>query len=390
MQSTALAAVAAVRPLASARPWEAVVVGGAFAGLSAARAAAGAGLRVLVLDRQRGPGHRLATTGLLAPDAVEALRPPAAVLGPRLDALRLAGPELRPGPRLERPGAGFTPTDTPGLLRELAARAEQAGAELRWGQAVRGVERRGAELLVHAADGRCRAERVVGADGARSVTARSVGLRPARGLLVGIERHFEPEATGELEPDAALLVLSGRWAPGYAAWALPGFGGRWQVGLLARPGAGHHPGRALDDFCAALERRCGARWGRPRELRAGWVPVGGPTRRPVAGRTALVGDAAGQVSELTAGGIGRAVRAGEALGARLAEGPPAWREEARRAAADCGGARPGLRQALRLVTRPGLDLLFARAAGLPFARPFLEELLFRPLPAASVRETGLA
>ena len=388
MQSQAHAAAAPSSTLE--RPWDAVVVGGAFAGLSAARAAAAAGLRVLLLDRLRAPGARLATTGLLPPEAVAALRPPAAVLGRRLDALRLVGPGLGRGVRLERPGAGFTPTDTPALLRELASRAEQAGAELRWGHPVSGIEPRRGGLLVHSSGGSFPAVRLVGADGARSIVARCVGLPAAGELLVGLERHFEPAGTGELRPDEALLVLDGRRAPGYAAWVVPGVAGRWQVGLLARPRRGHHPGRALDELCTALERRRGVRWGRSHELRAGWVPVGGPLRWTATSRAVLAGDAAGQVSELTAGGIGRAARVGEALGARLAEGPEAWAEEGRRAAGSCGGLRPWLREALRLASRPGLDRLAALAACLPFARPFLEELVFRPTPAAALRLPGLA
>jgi flavin-dependent dehydrogenase len=359
MQSSPSCRTPASRP--RPRRWDAIVVGAGFAGLSAAEAAARAGLRVLVLERRSRPGERTQTTGLLCPDSLDALAPPPRILGPRRDALRLVGPDLGRGVRVERAGAGFTPTDTPRLLEVLAERASAAGAELRLGAAVRGARALGAGVEVLAGGEWLRAARLVGADGARSTVAGGLGLPAERRLLVGVERHFDAVG-GELAEDEALIVLHGRWAPGYATWAVRGFDGRLQVGLLGRPGPGFHPSRALDEACRALERRRGLRLGAAHEVRAGWVPVGGARQRAIVGSAVLVGDAAGHVSALTAGGIGRAADAGAALGERLGEGPSAWEQELRRA---------------RLV---------AELAGLrPFA-PLLRELAFarRPFPPRGV------
>jgi flavin-dependent dehydrogenase len=363
---------------APAPVWDAIVVGAGFAGLAGARAAAQRGLRVLVLERLQGPGARVRTTGLLCPDSLDLLAPSAQLLAPRLDALRLCGPGLGRGVRVERAGAGFTPTDTAGLLRELASRAAAAGAVLRFGTTVQGVqETAGGGVEVLAGGERLRAWRLLGADGARSTVARGRGLRPPGKLLLGVERHFEPSRFGELPSDEALLLLHGGWAPGYAVWAVPGFDGCLQVGLLARPGAGVSPARALDAASELLERRRGVRLGPPKELRAGWVPVGGVTRRARTQRVVLAGDAAGQVSELTAGGIGRAVAAGSSLGSRLAADPAHWDDALEDAAAGCGGVRRPLRRVLDLVSRPGLDRLCASAAALPPVPALIAELAFR-------------
>jgi len=365
--------------------WDVIVVGAGFAGLCGARAAALRGQRVLVLERLAAPGARVRTTGLLCPDSLDLLAPSAAVLGPRLDALRLCGPGLGEGVRVARLGAGFTPTDTAGLLRELAGRAAKAGAVLRFGAAVERVEALkcgGVEVL--AGGERLRARRLLGADGARSVVAGLPGLRPPRGLLLGIERQFEPACLGELPPDEALILLHGAWAPGYAVWAVPGFDGCLQVGLLTRPGAGLNPARALDAACELLERKRGVRLGASKELRTGWVPVGGVSRRLRTDRAVLAGDAAGQVSELTAGGIGRAAAAGFALGSRLGEGPESWDEALVESASSCGGARKPLRFALDLVSRPGLDRLAAAASALPPLPALIAEVAFRRHPRRSV------
>src|ERR1700756_4353199 len=47
-----------------------LVVGASFAGLACARAAALAGLRVMVLEKKAPPGSKLHTTGIIVKDAV--------------------------------------------------------------------------------------------------------------------------------------------------------------------------------------------------------------------------------------------------------------------------------------------------------------------------------
>ena len=57
--------------------YDLVIVGGGFAGLAAARTAARAGLRTLVIDRQQEAAAVVHTTGLLVQEAIERLQPPA-------------------------------------------------------------------------------------------------------------------------------------------------------------------------------------------------------------------------------------------------------------------------------------------------------------------------
>lgn len=370
----------------SPRPWDALVVGGGFAGLAAAEAAARAGLRTLVVERKRAPGRPVHTTGLLCPDGVDLLRPPAALLGQRLDALRLHAPSGG-STRLERSGAGFTSTDTAALLSWMRDRAVAAGAVVRLGVAVRSVEEHDASVAVATTDGLLRARWLIGADGASSAVARAAGLRRPARLLVGVERHVEVADAGDLEADAAHLIVSGRWAPGYVAWAFRGISGIWQVGTLGPAGGarrgGFDPAASLGGVLAWLERRRGLVMRRGTDVRAGHVPVGGALRRPRTRRVVLVGDAAGHVSALTAGGIARAVAAGQAIGGVLADGPAAWDPVLQRMARRCGGTRRVLRLAWEACGRLGLERAGVAAAGHAWLRPLATELAFRRHPLAA-------
>lgn len=329
------------------------VVGAGFAGLACAEAAARRGLRVVVLERKRDVGAGVHTTGLLTREAATALRAPPSVLGARLDAIDLC---VRQGSvvRLRRDGAGFLATDTPALLRALADRAVAAGAELRLGAAVDGLSEGRAAARLAMRDGDIvGASRVVACDGARSRIARAAGLARPRRMLAGVEQHVELAEGHDLDPGACLLMLDHALAPGYAAWCVRGVHGAWQVGVLGDPRAGWRPDSALRALLAWLARTRGGRVNGVVETRGGIVPAGGAPARPWNGRVIAVGDAAGHVSALTAGGIGRAALAGRAVGEGLLEPGEPWQPALEGLAAACGGWRRAAAAALALAVRCG-------------------------------------
>ena len=278
------------------------IVGGGFAGLTCARTCAARGLRTVVWERKRDPGQAVHTTGLLVKEAAEEEDPPHGATR-RIHGVRLYGPSLR-WIDLDAPGYYFLATDTPALLRSLAERAAEAGAELRCGANFPGA--RSGRVLV-------------GADGPRSGVARKAGLGLNHAFLAGVEAEFE----GVEDVEERLHVfLDSELAPGYIGWVIPGVG-LTQVGLAsrlpARPELDRFLSRVSRIFDFARARRVG--------MRGGLIPVGG-TVHPFAGRdVVLVGDAAGLVSPLTAGGIHTALRSGRAAGLAIASrlldgGPP--------------------------------------------------------------------
>lgn len=296
-----------------------VVVGASFAGLACARAAAQAGLDVLVLEKKQSAGARLHTTGLIVKDAVDEIAwlrevPPDLVR--RIDGVRLYAPNLR-HLDLHAPGYYFWATDAPQLLDWMVGSVRASGVqvrldtlftEARWQAASR-------TWLVPLAGGDMIETRyLVGADGPFSRVAKSLGLSQNSEFLFGVEHDY---AGAEMDQGFLHCFLDRKLAPGYIGWAVPGVGSA-QVGLARRvvPGAGH--GRLRLDAFLAKTRSLVQPSGAPRSVRAGMIPCGGLLDRVSCPGALLVGDAAGMVSPATAGGIHTALRHGLEVGTAVA------------------------------------------------------------------------
>lgn len=296
----------------STRTQDVAIVGASFAGLACATALARAGLAVTVLERKDDPGAKLHTTGILVKDAIDTV--------PLLDAMpsslvrRVAGVRLY-APNLSHvdlaaPGYYFLATDTPGLMRWLAAQAVEAGADLRLATLFRDAERnaQGFDLGEH---GACRY--LVGADGPQSRVAKVLGLGSNRAFLFGIEHEY---AGARIDaPEHLHCFVDKRLAPGYIAWMVAGVG-VVQVGLARRMGRGNAlpPADAMRALLAKIAPIADLRDRAPDAVRAGQIPCGGLVSPVAATRALLLGDAAGMVSPLTAGGIHTALQHGAAAG----------------------------------------------------------------------------
>lgn len=278
------------------------IVGASFAGLVCARTCAMRGLRTRVLERKRDPGDAPRTTGLLVKEAADEWDVPPA-LTRKIRGVRLYSPSLR-SIDLDAPGYHFLATDTPALIRWLAGQAEEAGAEL-----LAGTEYRGGH----------QGTILVGADGPLSRVARHHDLGLNREFLAGAEAEFE--GVSGVDPDRLHVFLDSELAPGYIGWVLSGVG-ITQIGLAARL-----PARpCLSRFLLKLRPLFGFDRAVRTGSRGGLIPVGGRVR-PFAGpKVVLVGDAAGLVSPLTAGGIYAALdsgrRAGLVIAGHLLDGGP--------------------------------------------------------------------
>ena len=270
--------------------YDIAIVGAGFAGLACARAAARRGLRVLVTDRKRAPGERVHTTGLVVKEAAERWEIPSA-LTRRVRGIRLYSPSLRTLD-LESAGYYFLATDTPALMRWLTREAARSGAHVRFGRPYR------------PGDGAGQARWLVGADGVRSRVARDFGLGVNRDFLVGIEAEYE--GVQGLDPDRLHCFLDSEIARGYIGWIVPGYNGIAQVGLACR-----HPRKPdLRAFLRKIAPVADLSHARCVGFRGGLIPVGGPVSPMASGSTLLIGDAAGLVSPLSAGGIHTALESG--------------------------------------------------------------------------------
>jgi flavin-dependent dehydrogenase len=292
---------------------DAVIVGASFAGLACATSLASRGASVTVMDGKREAGEKLHTTGILVRDALDQVPlldglPPHLVR--RIEQVRLYAPNMR-YIDLSSPGYYFLATDTPGVLRWLADRAAQAGARLLWGCRFKRAwpVRSGYDL--GASYGCTRL--LIGADGPRSTVARALELGLNSQFLAGIEHEYVDAPIDA--HDRLHCFIDRRCMPGYIGWVLQGVGVT-QAGLARRQAADDElgPVAAMERFLDKIAPVFDLRGRKPAAVRAGLIPCGGvvhPVARP---RALLLGDAAGMVSPLTAGGIHMALRHGTRAG----------------------------------------------------------------------------
>ncbi|MCC6428763.1 MAG: NAD(P)/FAD-dependent oxidoreductase [Phycisphaerales bacterium] len=282
-----------------------VIVGAGLAGLQCARQLTRRGVNVVLADRKPAVGERIHTTGILVRKTLEDFALPEDCLGPIVRTVRLISPagrtleiasdrdEFRVGRMAslyEHMLAGFLHAGgryLPGT-RYLHAHPAPGGSIVH-------LSREGAPFNVG-----CRL--LIGADGARSRVAPDLGLDQNHEWIVGVEDVLPARPLDG--PPRFDCYLDPRIAPGYLAWAV-------NDGQEMHIGVGGYA--AHFNAAAALEQfrdRVGIDAANEPivEHRGGLIPVNGILRRIANERGLLIGDAAGAVSPLTAGGLDPAIR----------------------------------------------------------------------------------
>jgi digeranylgeranylglycerophospholipid reductase len=292
------------------------IVGASFAGLACATVLARRNLRVRVLERKHDPGDKLHTTGIIVKEVVDQIalfdHLPAELVRP-VPGVRLYAPNMR-FVDLDAPGYYFLATDTPNVIRWLADQAKASGVDLACGTSFTGATKiRTGYRLNGGGDTRY----LIGADGPNSQVAKSLTLGQNRHFLFGIEYEFA-DVTLAAE-DRLHCFLDRELAPGYIGWMVPGVGVT-QIGLARRM---RHDPDAMKQVMARFLKKIASivdvRTREPLSIRAGVIPCGGVVRPVATERALLVGDAAGMVSPVTAGGIHTALKHGLAAGHAVAE-----------------------------------------------------------------------
>src|SRR5436190_1639739 len=287
--------------------YDVVVVGAGLAGLQTARLLGERGVHVLLVDRKSALDQSIHTTGIFVRRTLEDFALPEDCLGPPVRHVRLYSPSRR-SMDLTSPHDEFR-VGRMGLLYErFLSQAIRTGVEWMPGTHFAGSAKLKDELIVRldrpSSSRWVRARYLVGADGATSRIGGALGLDVNREWIVGVE---EVLAGVPLEgPPRFHCFLDPRLAPGYLGWLVHD-GEEVHLGVGGYPSL-FDPVKALREFRASLDGIVDFSRARLIERRGGRIPVGGVLRRIRNDQGLLVGDAAGAVSPLTAGGLDPCMR----------------------------------------------------------------------------------
>lgn len=290
------------------KEYDVAIIGAGLAGLQCAKLLGQGGAKVLLVDRKADLSIGVHTTGIFVRKTLEDFRFPNGTLGKSIKDVTLYSPKLRALP-LESEREEFRIGKMQVLYGAFLSDCLENGVEFSSGTRLIGTETSMSETVVtlerNSARFEIKAKVLVGADGVNSVVARSLDLDVNKEWIVGVEDVFRVEGT-DREPRLHCF-LDARLAPGYLAWiADDGEEVHIGVGGYAED---FRPRKALREFkrkaVAKILNLEGAEFV---ETRGGRIPVGGVLRRIACENGILIGDAAGAVSPLTAGGLDPCLR----------------------------------------------------------------------------------
>jgi len=299
-----------------------VIVGGGPAGLTAAEAAAKAGVRTLLLERQNEIGYPIHTSGgswisdMLAMAIPEQFYHPVTrvyFVSPHREVLLHYNPAVA------------CVVDVRGLYQHLASRAIAAGAKLRLRHMVEQTIMENGRVLGVTARNHLgerlslRAEVTIDASG----FSRHVGVRVDMGKAFhryGYGAEYDMFAPNYPQ-DELFLLMGSKYAPRGYAWAFPHGDGRVRLGVgVLHPDCDEDARMYLDSIIHDLPQLADKfRDANPIEYHTGLFPSEGPLERFSRDGLLLAGDAGGHGSTLVGEGIRFAIYSGQMAGNVAAE-----------------------------------------------------------------------
>ena len=287
--------------------FDVVIIGAGLAGLQCARLLSRRGAKILLVDRKVDLTRGVHTTGIFVRKTLEDFDFPAGTLGKAVRIVSLYSPKLKKL-ELQSEKDEFRIGRMGLIYKNFLQECLENGVEFKFGtryvsaemlkdETIVKLEKKGVEYEI-------KTKVLVGADGANSRVAKDLKLDENKEWIVGYEEVFH--STNSNREPRLHCFLDAKLAPGYLAW-IADDGEEIHIGVGGYT-ADFNPREALELFKEKTANLFDLKNAKLGETRGGRIPVGGVLRNIANENGLLIGDAAGAVSPLTAGGLDPCMR----------------------------------------------------------------------------------